>query len=101
AYARVQASRNSLASTLGISRDDAGNQDLVRDWQSASDAAQRCPVTTVDATSASRDELDARARELAGPAVVTPVAAPAAVAAKAEAPMADEAAAETVAQRLR
>ncbi len=101
AYARVQASRNTLASTLGISRDDAGTQDLVRDWQSASDAAQRCPVTTVEATSVSREELDARARKMAGPAVAMPVAAPAAVAAKAEAPMADEAAAETVAQRLR
>ena len=101
AYARVQASRNSLTTTLGLSRDDAGTQDLVRDWQSASDAAQRCPATSVDAASASRDELDARARKLAGPAVVTPVATPAAVATKPEAPMADEAAAETVAQRLR
>lgn len=101
AYARVQASRNSLTSTLGLSRDDAGTQDLVRDWQSASDAAQRCPVTTVDAIAASREELDARARKLAGPAVATPVAAPATANAEAEAPMADEAAAETVAQRLR
>ncbi|MGQ0598413.1 TolC family outer membrane protein [Aquabacterium sp.] len=101
AYARVQASRNTLTSTLGLSRDEAGTQDLVRDWESANDAAQRCPVTSVNAASASRDELDARARKLAGPAVVTPVAAPAAVAAKPEAPMADEAAAETVAQRLR
>ncbi len=38
---------------------------------------------------------------MAGPAVVTPVAAPAALATKPEAPMADEVAAETVAQRLR
>ncbi len=101
AYARTQAARNTLTTTLGLTRDDEGNQDLVRDWQSANDAAQRCPVATVDAASASHDELDARARKLAGGAVTTPVAAPAPLAAKAEPVMADEAAAETVAQRLR
>jgi adhesin transport system outer membrane protein len=101
AYARTQAARNSLGTTLGIARTDEGTQDLVKDWQSANDAAQRCPVTPVDATSATREELDARARKMAGGAVPVPVAAPAPVAAKEEAPMADEAAAETVAQRLR
>jgi len=101
AYARTQAARNTLTTTLGLTRDDEGNQDLVRDWQSANDAAQRCPVATVDAASASHEELDARARKLAGGAVTTPVAAPAPLAAKAEPIVADEAAAETVAQRLR
>jgi adhesin transport system outer membrane protein len=101
AYARTQAARNTLTANLGLSRNDDGMQDVVKDWQAASDAAQRCPVTAVDASSASIDELDARARKLVGPAVAAPVAAPAPVAAKAEAPMADAAAAATVAQRLR
>ena len=101
AYARTQAARNSLGTTLGISRTDEGTLDLVKDWQSANDAAQRCPVTPVDAASATHDELDARARKMMGGAVAVPVAAPAAVTTKEEAPMADEAAAETVAQRLR
>jgi adhesin transport system outer membrane protein len=100
AYARTQAARNALTATLGLTRDEGGNQDVARDWQAADDAAQRCPVTTVDAAAASRDELDARARKLAAP-VAVPVAAPAPVATKAEAPQADEVAAETVAQRLR
>lgn len=101
AYARTQAARNTLTSTLGLTSNDDGNQSLVRDWQAADDAAQRCPVSAVDAASASREELDARARKLAGPAVAAPVVAPAPVAAKAEPVVADEAAAETVAQRLR
>ncbi|HEX5355518.1 MAG TPA: TolC family outer membrane protein [Aquabacterium sp.] len=101
AYARTQAARNTLTSTLGLTSNDDGNQSLVRDWQAADDAAQRCPVSTVDASSASREELDARARKLAGPAVAAPVVTPAPVAAKAEPVVADEAAAETVAQRLR
>lgn len=101
AFARTQAAKHTLTSTLGISRSDDDTKDLVKDWQAASDAAQRCPVTTVDAASASYAELDARARKLAGPAVAAPVVAPAPVAAKTEAPLADAAAAETVAQRLR
>ncbi|WP_290645329.1 TolC family outer membrane protein [Aquabacterium sp.] len=101
AYARTQAARNTLTSTLGLTSNDDGNQGLVRDWQAADDAAQRCPVSTVEASSASREELDARARKLAGPAVAAPVVTPAAAPAKAEPVVADEAAAETVAQRLR
>lgn len=101
AYARTQAAKNTLTTTLGISRTEDGTQDLVKDWQAADDAAQRCPVTSVEASSASHDELDARARKLTGPAVAAPVVAPAPLAAKAEAPVADAAAAATVAQRLR
>lgn len=101
AYVRTQAARNTLTSTLGLSSNDDGNQSLARDWQAADDAAQRCPVSTVDAASASREELDARARKLAGPAVAAPVVTPAVAPAKAEPVVADEAAAETVAQRLR
>jgi adhesin transport system outer membrane protein len=100
AYARTQAARNTLGATLGLTRSDDAAPD-VKDWQAASDAAQRCPVTSVEVAPASHEELDARARKLAGGAVPTPVAAPAAVTPKEEAPMADEAAAETVAQRLR
>lgn len=101
AYARTQAARNTLTSTLGLTSNDDGNQSLARDWQAADDAAQRCPVSTVDAASASREELDARARKLAGPAVAAPVITPAVTPAKTEPVVADEAAAETVAQRLR
>ncbi|MGC4063026.1 MAG: TolC family outer membrane protein [Aquabacterium sp.] len=100
AYARTQAARNTLGATLGLTRSDDAAPD-VKDWQAASDAAQRCPVTSVEVAPASHDELDARARKLANGAVPVPVAAPAAVTPTPEAPMADEAAAETVAQRLR
>lgn len=101
AYARTQAARGTLTSTLGLSRAEEGTEDLVKDWQAGEEAAQRCPVTPVDAAAASHDELDARARKLSGPAAAAPVAAPAALATKAEAPQADAAAAATVAQRLR
>jgi adhesin transport system outer membrane protein len=100
AYARTQAARNTLTANLGLSRNDDANADLVKDWQAADDAAQRCPVTTVEVVATSRDELDARARKLAAPAVAAPVAAVPA-AATPLAPQADAAAAETVAQRLR
>ncbi|WP_290870551.1 TolC family outer membrane protein [Aquabacterium sp.] len=100
AYARTQAARNTLTANLGLSRNDDANADLVKDWQAADDAAQRCPVTTVEVVATSRDELDARARKLAAPAVAAPVAA-APAAATPLAPQADAAAAETVAQRLR
>ena len=106
AYARVQAARHTLTSTLGLSRDDDGATDLARDWQAGNEAAQRCPITNVDAAATSKAELDARARKLAGgpAAVATPVVAPAPVVTPtpvAQEPVADEAAAETVAQRLR
>jgi adhesin transport system outer membrane protein len=94
-------------STLGLSRTDdgTGDQSAAKDWQAGNDAALRCPVTSVDVNATSKDELDARARKLGGApvAVATPVAAPAlvATATPAQEPVADEAAAETVAQRLR
>jgi outer membrane protein, adhesin transport system len=105
AYARTQAARHGLVSTLGLSREDEANGDEAKNWEAGNDAALRCPVTTVDAGTTSKDELDARARKMAGaPAVATPVVAAAPVVTATPAasePMADEAAAETVAQRLR
>ncbi len=80
AYARTQAARHSLTSTLGLSREADGTQELVQDWQAANDAAQRCPVTAIDVKTTSLGELDARARKLAVP-TLTPapvVAAPSA-----------------------
>ena len=80
AYARTQAARHSLTSTLGLSREADGTQELVQDWQAADDAAQRCPVTAIDVKATSLGELDARARKLAVP-TLTPapvVAAPSA-----------------------
>jgi adhesin transport system outer membrane protein len=108
AYARTQSAKHGLVSTLGLSRTDdgTGDQPPARDWQAGNDAALRCPVTSVDVNATSKDELDARARKMSGApvAVATPVAAPAMVATPTPAsqePVADEAAAETVAQRQR
>ncbi len=78
AYARTQAARNTLLSTLGLAPNDDGTSEQTKDWSAEQDAAQRCPVTPLEVTATSRDELDARAKKLAGPAV-----APAAVAAPA------------------
>lgn len=98
AYARTQAAKHSLTSTLGLSREADGTQDLVQDWQAADDAAQRCPVTAIDVKATSLSDLDARARKLAVPAMAA--AAPAVVAPSAPAPAAAPAI-ETVSQRLR
>lgn len=77
AYARTQAARNTLLSTLGLAPQDDGTSAQTKDWSAEQDAAQRCPVTPLDVTSTSREELDARARKLAGPAVApTPVIEP-------------------------
>ncbi|MGE0112851.1 TolC family outer membrane protein [Aquabacterium sp.] len=97
AYARTQAAKYSLTSTLGLSREADGTQELVQDWQAADDAAQRCPVTAIDVKATSLGELDARARKLAVPALT---AAPVVAAPSAPAPVASPAVA-TVQQRLR
>ena len=97
AYARTQAAKYSLTSTLGLSREAEGTQELVQDWQAADDAAQRCPVTAIDVKATSLGELDARARKLAVPALT---AAPVVAAPSAPAPIASPAVA-TVQQRLR
>lgn len=97
AYARTQAARHSLTSTLGLSREADGTQELVQDWQAADDAAQRCPVTAIDVKATSLGELDARARKLAVPALT---AAPVVAAPIAPAPAVAPAVA-TVSQRLR
>ncbi len=104
AYARTQAAKHGLVSTLGLSRTDDGSAEEAKGWQAGNDAALRCPVTTVEASATSKDDLDARARKMAGPAAVTtPAAASALVATPTPAaePQADDAAAATVAQRLR
>lgn len=98
AYARTQAAKHSLTSTLGLSREADGTQELVQDWQAADDAAQRCPVTAIDVKATNLSDLDARARKLAVPAMAA--AAPAVVAPSAPAPAAAPAI-ETVSQRLR
>ena len=97
AYARTQAAKYSLTSTLGLSREAEGTQELVQDWQAADDAAQRCPVTAIDVKATSLGELDARARKLTVPALT---AAPVVAAPSAPAPVASPAVA-TVQQRLR
>ncbi len=97
AYARTQAAKYSLTSTLGLSREAEGTQELVQDWQAADDAAQRCPVTAIDVKATSLGELDARARKLAVPTLTV---APVAAAPSAPPPVASPSVA-TVQQRLR
>jgi adhesin transport system outer membrane protein len=97
AYARTQAARHSLTSTLGLSREADGTQELVQDWQAANDAAQRCPVTAIDVKTTSLGELDARARKLAVP-TLTPAPV---VAAPSAPPPAVTPAVSSVQQRLR
>ncbi|WP_245503521.1 TolC family outer membrane protein [Aquabacterium lacunae] len=97
AQARTLAVTNTLVSSLGLSRTDDGSADLAANWQAAEDAAQRCPNVVIDPKATAREELDARAKRMAGPAVATPVAAPA----PAVEPMATEANVKTVEDRLR
>ena len=100
AYARTQAVRHMLVSTLGLTQ-DGGQPELAKDWQAESDAAQRCPVVSVEAAGTPREELDARASRLAVPAGASAaVPTPAAPVATAVAPKADAAAVTTVTQRL-
>lgn len=99
AQVRTEAARNTLVSSLGLTRSNDDQGELVKDWQAANDAAQRCPATSVDVPVTPREELDARARKQAGLAPV-PVAVPAPVVAPATPLAADAAAAQTVAQRL-
>ncbi len=98
AQVRTHAARNTLLSTLGLRPNDDNQGELVKDWQADNDASQRCPVTAVVAASASRDELDARARKLGTQAGVTPVIPPAADEPKPI--VANAEAVQTVAQRL-
>jgi outer membrane protein, adhesin transport system len=104
AYARVQASRGTLTSALGVARAGEDLGDLGKDWGAANEAAQRCPATSIEVTTTSREELDARARKLMGSAATaTPVvaAAPAATAlAPKDTGTADAAAVNTVQERL-
>jgi adhesin transport system outer membrane protein len=97
AQARTLAVTNTLVSTLGLSRTDDGSADLAANWQAEEDAAQRCPNVVVDPKATAREELDARAKRMAGPAVVAPVPAPA----PAAEPMATPANVKTVEDRLR
>lgn len=97
AYARTQAATNGLVSTLGLSRNDDGTAQLASNWQAADDAAQRCPATTVAVSSATKEELDARARRLVAPATAEAVPTPAVT----PQPVAPAAAVQTVEQRLR
>ena len=77
AYARTQAARHNLTTALGLSPSKGDVPEGAQDWQSASEASQRCPVVAIDVASTSRADLDARARKLAGPAISAPAEAPA------------------------
>jgi adhesin transport system outer membrane protein len=99
AHVRTQAARNTLVANLGLSRSNDDQADLVKDWQAASDAAQRCPAISVDVPFTPREELDARARKLANVAPA-PVAVPTPTPATTTPIAADAAAVQTVTQRL-
>jgi len=98
AYARTHASLNTLVPTLGLTRTDDGSGELAANWQAAEDAAQRCPSTSLTISSATREELDERARKMAVPVKAAPVPAPVVTPA---APVAAAPAVQTVQQRLR
>jgi outer membrane protein, adhesin transport system len=76
AYARTHAAQQTLSSTLGLTRDNTGN-DAAQNWQAASDAAQRCPVVVVEPGAAGLEQLNERARKQSGPAISTSLSAPA------------------------
>jgi outer membrane protein, adhesin transport system len=70
AYARTHATTNTLVSTLGLARSvDGGEKE--KNWQANNEAAQRCPVTALNVAVTSKEELDARARQL-GPVAPPP-----------------------------
>lgn len=68
AQARTQASMGALVAVLGLTRTGAGT-DLpdVQAWQAGDDAAARCPIVASAVASTSREELDARARQMVAP----------------------------------
>lgn len=71
AYARTQAARSNLLSTLGLAPTEDSTSEQTRDWSADADAAQRCPVVAMDVNTTSREDLDARASKLGGPVVTT------------------------------
>ena len=97
AQVRTHAARNTLLSSLGLRPTDDKQGELVKDWQAADDAAQRCPVTAVETATTSREELDARARKLAAPVAVSAVSTPAG---EPQPILANADAVQTVTQRL-
>jgi adhesin transport system outer membrane protein len=94
ARARTQAGMGALVATLGLTRTGAGT-DLpdVQSWQAGDDAAARCPIVASAIVATSREELDARARQMvlpAGSALPRPAAAPASAPTPSAAPPAPE-----------
>lgn len=73
AYVRTQASLNTLVSTLGLSKPDAGANDA-DNWSVGDDAPGRCPTLLPDVPPFKRTELDARADQLirANPSATAP-----------------------------
>lgn len=75
AYARTQAARHTLLSTLGLTPAEQ-TPEQAQNWQAEGDAAQRCPVVGLDIATTSKADLDARAAKLGTPMITTaPVAA--------------------------
>jgi len=82
ATVRTHAAMGTLVSALGLARSDAKSlAPEGENWASGEDAATRCPLAPTDVATTSKDELDARARGMTGPAKAAP--APAAAAAPA------------------
>ncbi|HET7865654.1 MAG TPA: TolC family outer membrane protein [Burkholderiaceae bacterium] len=90
ARARTQAGMGTLVATLGLTRLGAGTElPDVQSWQAGDDAAARCPIVASAIVATSREELDARARQMVSPigsAVPRPAAAPASAPTPAPAP---------------
>ncbi|WP_246499049.1 TolC family outer membrane protein [Ideonella paludis] len=79
ATVRTHAAMGTLVSALGLARADAKTLAPEGDnWAAGEDAATRCPLAPTDVATTSKDELDARARAMTGPAKAAPApAAPA------------------------
>lgn len=98
AQVRTHAARNTLLSSLGLRPADDQQGEPAKDWQSAEDAAQRCPVTAVETQVTSRDELDDRARKLSAQVALATSAT--ASASQAQPVVANANAVQVVTQRL-
>ncbi|MEK8047160.1 TolC family outer membrane protein [Ideonella margarita] len=104
AEARTHAGIGQLTAALGLKRaDTSAEAPEAGSWAAGEDAASRCPLSATEMAGASREELDARVRDMtpkAAPAPM-PAAAPVVVAPVAPAPASASAPAGLAEQRLR
>lgn len=100
AQARSHASSQTLTQVLGITRTEPENAPDVSKWQADDDAATRCPVSDLPASSVSLAQLDRQAAPTAPVAAAAPAPAPVPLVSPAPTPAAATAAAALAEQRL-